>query len=54
MLWINEVNKDDEGDYLIEVINKEWEYICISKKLVVNIGKNILYSMFYKILIRIV
>lgn len=39
VLWINEVNKDDEGDYSIEVINKEWEPIRISKKLVVNTEK---------------
>lgn len=43
VLWINEVNKDDEGDYSIEVINKEWEPIRISKKLVVNTGKNTLH-----------
>lgn len=45
VLWINEVNKDDEGDYSIEVINKEWEPIRISKKLVVNTGKNTLHNI---------
>lgn len=36
VLWINEVNKDDEGYYSIEVINKEWEPIRIRKKLVLQ------------------
>lgn len=53
VLWINEVNKDDEGDYSIEVINKEWEPIRISKKLVVNAGKNTLhYRDFFERIFR--
>lgn len=53
VLWINEINKDDEGDYSIEVINKEWEPIRISKKLVVNTGKRTLhYIDFFKIFFR--
>lgn len=44
VLRINDVNKMDEDDYSIEVINKEWETISISKKLVVNAGK---YTLHY-------
>lgn len=47
VLRINDVNKMDEDDYSIEVINKEWETIRISKKLVVNAGKNTLHYIHF-------